>query len=124
MRRHEGVRSFATECRSMCRSMTSRALMAAAFLAVALPPLVAEAAEFSFDFVGSAPQTYDHAVGGGAYDDRTVGVADDIVEPVVDGNEERFVRRLAWMSFTSARHYIRSVVEKAGVGTTACAGAA
>ena len=36
--------------------------------------------DFSLDFVASAPATYDHNIGGGAFDDRTVGTANDIVE--------------------------------------------
>lgn len=34
----------------------------------------------STDFVAAAPFTYDHAVGGGAYDDRTIGDLNDVVE--------------------------------------------
>jgi hypothetical protein len=29
------------------------------------------------------------------------------------GGEERFIRILAWASFTAARHFIRTVVERA-----------
>ena len=36
--------------------------------------------DYTFDLVGAAPLTYDHAVGGGAFNDRTVGRAKDIVE--------------------------------------------
>ena len=32
------------------------------------------------DFVAAAPYTYDHSTGGGAYDDRTIGDYDDVVE--------------------------------------------
>jgi LruC domain-containing protein len=32
------------------------------------------------DFVAAAPYTYNHATGGGAYDDRTIGDYDDVVE--------------------------------------------
>jgi len=38
----------------------------------------ADGGDFSLDFTASAPSTYDHRFGGGAYDDHTVGV--DIVE--------------------------------------------
>lgn len=34
----------------------------------------------STDFVAAAPYTYDHSTGGGAYDDRTIGVYADVVE--------------------------------------------
>ena len=37
------------------------------------------AGDFDLTFVAAAPQTYDHAVGGGAYDDGTVGEDKDIV---------------------------------------------
>jgi hypothetical protein len=40
----------------------------------------------SLDFVASAPLTYDHTTGGGAFDDRTVGRADDIVESLEGGD--------------------------------------
>jgi len=36
--------------------------------------------DFSLDFVASAPLTYSPYTGGGAYNDRTVGRADDVVE--------------------------------------------
>ena len=39
-------------------------------------------------------------------------VADDLVQPVLDGNEDRFVRQLAWMSFTAARRYARIVADQ------------
>ena len=38
----------------------------------------ADGGDFSLDFTASAPKTYDHRFGGGAFDDRTVGT--DIVE--------------------------------------------
>ena len=39
-------------------------------------------------------------------------VSDDLVEGLVDGGEERFVRILAWASFTAARRYV-AIVENA-----------
>lgn len=39
----------------------------------------------SIDFVGAAPTTYDHTVGGGAYDDATVGDSADIVRQLEGG---------------------------------------
>ena len=42
--------------------------------------------DFSLDWVASAPQTYDHTIGGGAYDDRTIGVGDDVVESLEGGD--------------------------------------
>ncbi|HEU5324463.1 MAG TPA: hypothetical protein VFV59_01115 [Candidatus Limnocylindria bacterium] len=49
--------------------------------------LASETANYiSLDFVASAPHTYDHSTGGGAFDDRTVGVDDDIVESLEGGD--------------------------------------
>ncbi|MEJ8758051.1 T9SS type A sorting domain-containing protein [Pontibacter sp. H259] len=42
--------------------------------------------DFSLDFVASAPLTYDHTTGGGAYDDRTIGRDDDVVESLEGGD--------------------------------------
>jgi len=42
--------------------------------------------DFSFDFTAAAPNTYDHATGGGAFNDRTVGVDKDIVESLEGGD--------------------------------------
>ena len=47
---------------------------------------VLDGGDFSLDFTAAAPQTYNHLTGGGAYDDRTVGVADDIVESLEGGD--------------------------------------
>lgn len=49
-------------------------------------------------------------------------VTDDLVRPVIDGDERRFVRVLAWASFTAARRYAQIVSEKAlDPGTAAAA---
>jgi hypothetical protein len=40
-------------------------------------------------------------------------VTDELVRPLVDGDEGRFVRVLAWCSFTAARRYARVLAEKA-----------
>ncbi|MCW8830448.1 MAG: DUF11 domain-containing protein, partial [Gammaproteobacteria bacterium] len=40
----------------------------------------ADGGDFSLDLTAAAPFTYDHTIGGGAYNDRTVGKNDDIVE--------------------------------------------
>ncbi len=53
--------------------MIAIAVLMASFVVVA-PRVQAGGGDFSLDFVASAPQTYDHATGGGAFDDRTVGV--------------------------------------------------
>jgi alkylhydroperoxidase family enzyme len=39
-------------------------------------------------------------------------VTDKLVQPLVDGNEERFIRTLAWCSFTAARRYAQVLAEK------------
>ncbi|HTH07890.1 MAG TPA: hypothetical protein VL916_18555, partial [Ilumatobacteraceae bacterium] len=46
----------------------------------------AHGGEYSLDFVASAPTTYDHTTGGGAYDDRTIGVNKDVVESLEGGD--------------------------------------
>ena len=38
--------------------------------------------DFSLDFVAAAPFTYNHATGGGAYDDRTIGNPQDIHDEI------------------------------------------
>lgn len=40
----------------------------------------ADGGDFGMDFTAAAPLTYDHSTGGGAYNDRSVGVDKDIVE--------------------------------------------
>ena len=42
--------------------------------------------DFSIDFTAAAPNTYNHLTGGGAYNDRTVGINDDIVESLEGGD--------------------------------------
>ncbi|UCH26876.1 MAG: hypothetical protein JSV66_04300, partial [Trueperaceae bacterium] len=44
------------------------------------------AGDFSIDFVAAAPLSYNHLTGGGAYDDRTVGAGDDVVESLTGGD--------------------------------------
>jgi hypothetical protein len=46
----------------------------------------ADGGDFSMDFTAAAPFSYDHATGGGAYNDRTVGKFDDIVESLEGGD--------------------------------------
>jgi Bacterial Ig domain/Bacterial cadherin-like domain len=41
--------------------------------------------DFSLDFVASAPSTYNHVTGGGAFDDRTIGTTNDVVESLEGG---------------------------------------
>jgi uncharacterized repeat protein (TIGR01451 family) len=53
----------------------------------ALPSAVfAAGGDFSLDFTAAAPLTYDHRTGGGAYNDRTVGDDQDIVESLEGGD--------------------------------------
>jgi hypothetical protein len=42
--------------------------------------------DFSFDLTAAAPLTYDHTTGGGAYNDRTIGIDKDVVESLEGGN--------------------------------------
>src|SRR5262245_10870981 len=47
---------------------------------------IAAGGDFSLDFVASAPFTYDHDTGGGAFDDRTIGKNLDVVESLEGGD--------------------------------------
>ncbi len=49
-------------------------------------PALAAGGDYSLDFVAAAPFIYDHSVGGGAFNDRTVGKTDDIVESLEGGD--------------------------------------
>ncbi len=44
--------------------------------------------------------------------------SEDLVEPFVGGDQERFVRILAWASFTGARAYAKYVARTAGLAAT------
>jgi hypothetical protein len=46
----------------------------------------ADGGDFSLDFIAAAPFTYNHATGGGAYDDRTIGKNLDVVESLEGGD--------------------------------------
>jgi hypothetical protein len=62
--------------------------MASLLTALLLTASAAEAAsgDFSIDFIAAAPQSYNHLTGGGAYDDRTIGVGYDVVESLEGGD--------------------------------------
>jgi hypothetical protein len=63
-------------------------LMVCLLTALLLIAPAAEAAsgDFSIDFVAAAPQSYNHLEGGGAFDNRTIGVDKDVVESLEGGN--------------------------------------
>jgi len=63
-------------------------LMASLLTALLLVASAAEAesGDFSIDFVAAAPQSYNHLCGGGAYDDRTIGVDEDVVKSLEGGD--------------------------------------
>jgi hypothetical protein len=48
--------------------------------------IVTVGGDFSLDLVASAPLTYNHATGGGSYDDRTIGRNMDVVESLEGGD--------------------------------------
>lgn len=50
------------------------------------PAAEAASGDFSIDFIAAAPQSYNHLTGGGAYDDRTIGVDKDVVESLEGGD--------------------------------------
>jgi len=70
-------------------SQTMLAVMLSMTL-VGQPVLVGKAfaagGDFSLDFTASAPFTYDHSTGGGAFDDRTIGKDKDVVESLEGGD--------------------------------------
>ena len=41
---------------------------------------------FSIDFIASAPESYNHLTGGGAYDNRTIGVGKNVLESLQSGD--------------------------------------
>ena len=65
-----------------------RMVLAIGLVWAVLPLTTAQAAggDFSIDFTAAAPETYDHSIGGGAFDDRTVGKANDVVESLEGGS--------------------------------------
>jgi len=67
----------------------SRFLLMASLLTALLliaPAAEAESGDFSIDFVAAAPESYNHLTGGGAFDDRTIGVDKDVVESLEGGD--------------------------------------
>jgi uncharacterized repeat protein (TIGR01451 family) len=71
------------------RSLLSLMFSAMLIMSNATPFVqVASAAsgDFSIDFIAAAPQSYNHLTGGGAYDDRTIGVGNDVVESLEGGD--------------------------------------
>ncbi|WP_052718454.1 DUF11 domain-containing protein [Methanosarcina sp. MTP4] len=52
----------------------------------AMPAASAASGDFSIDFVAASPESYNHLTGGGAYDNRTIGVDKDVVESLEGGD--------------------------------------
>lgn len=69
----------------MRRSVLAAAIAAAIVLAQP-QSAAADGGDFKLDFIAAAPFTYDHATGGGAFDDRTIGKANDVVESLEGGD--------------------------------------
>ena len=75
-------------------SRISRALNLLIVLVMTFAPIIpggvssasAASGDFSIDFVAAAPESYDHLTGGGAYDDRSIGVDKDVVESLEGGD--------------------------------------
>jgi hypothetical protein len=56
-------------------------------ICIAQPPAaLADGGDFKLDFIAAAPFTYDHGTGGGAFDNRTIGKANDVVESLEGGD--------------------------------------
>jgi hypothetical protein len=77
----------------MFRKRLMSQTMLAVMLSMALvgqPVLIGKAfaagGDFSLNFTAAAPFTYDHDIGGGTFDNRTVGKNDDIVESLEGGD--------------------------------------
>ena len=69
--------------------MKKSVLMAAIASAIAMAgpqTAAADGGDFKLDFIAAAPFTYDHGTGGGAFDDRTIGKANDVVESLEGGD--------------------------------------
>ena len=49
-------------------------------------PALATGGDLTVDFIAAGPYTYNHATGGGAYNDRTVGKDKDVVESLEGGD--------------------------------------
>jgi hypothetical protein len=60
--------------------------MALAALLLLVPTSFAAGGDFSLDFVAAAPYTYNHATGGGAFNDRHIGKDLDVVESLQGGD--------------------------------------
>lgn len=69
----------------MKKSVLASAI-AAAILIAQPQSAAADGGDFKLDFIAAAPFTYDHATGGGAFDDRTIGKANDVVESLEGGD--------------------------------------
>ncbi len=83
-----GRRMDVTGRRPRAIAVAAAAIVASATVAVGPPTNAVHAAsgDFSIDLVAAAPESYNHLTGGGAYDDRTVGVDKDIVESLEGGD--------------------------------------
>ena len=69
----------------MKRTVLAAAIASAVVLAQS-PAAFADGGDFKLDFIAAAPFTYDHTTGGGAFDDRTIGKANDVVESLEGGD--------------------------------------
>jgi hypothetical protein len=69
----------------MKRSVLAFAIAGAIMLAQP-QPASANGGDFKLDFIAAAPFTYDHTTGGGAFDNRTIGKANDVVESLEGGD--------------------------------------
>jgi hypothetical protein len=61
-------------------------LLLGSVIVPATPAAQAASGDFSIDFVAAAPYTYNHLTGGGSYDNRVIGVQDDVVESLQGGD--------------------------------------
>ena len=68
------------------KSLIAAAICATGGPLLGIPSALAAGGDFSLDFVAAAPLTYNHATGGGSYNQRVVGRDKDIVESLEGGD--------------------------------------
>jgi len=66
------------------RSISAVVLLLVMFMAsvasLGITSVLADEGDYSIDWIAANPYSYNHLVGGGAYDDRTIGLDGDVVE--------------------------------------------
>jgi len=79
-------------------------------LGVCLGKVSADGGDFQLDFAAAAPFTYDHATGGGAWNDGTIGKNNDVVESLEGGD---------FACGDIVTHFVRITIDDAASGVQA-----